>query len=344
MIEIDRKFMKRAIRLASNAGPDIKLNPPVGCVIVHNNKIIGEGYHKKYGENHAEVNAINSVSNHDKDFLKESTVYVSLEPCSHHGKTPPCAELLVENNVKRVVVGCLDPYSEVAGNGIKHLRKHDINVTLSVLKKEAQYLIKQFTTHLRKKRPYITLKWAQSRDGYISRRNKQVPISGRSMKFLVHKWRSENQAIMVGSGTVLTDNPMLNNRLMPGSSPSRVIMDRRQRLHGKENVFRDDGQTVYYCTIDQKNENIPDHVIQYILEDKSVFLEKVFKGLYADKIASVFVEGGATLHASLIETGMYDEVRLIQNKKSLNSGISAPQVVGTFIDSWDIENDKIYVL
>lgn len=337
---IHRLFMLRALRLASNGGTAVKLNPQVGCVIVYDNRIIGEGYHAAYGQNHAEINALESVKEEDRQFLKEATVYVTLEPCSHYGKTPPCSKALIETGIKRIYIGCQDPNIKVAGAGIEMLKNHGIEVISPFMEEECLQLIEKFTTHLEKRRPYICLKWAQSFDGYIGEEGKQTAISGEKTQFHVHKWRAEFQAILVGSGTVLTDNPGLDNRLAPGSSPDRVILDRRQRLTGKERVFREDDNTVYYCTINKHNNNIPEHVKQLILPEEN-FLPTMLAALYADRIGSLFVEGGAEIHQSFIDASLYDEIRLIENNRRLGSRIKAPKFHGRIKEVLEVGNDRI---
>lgn len=341
--KLDESFMCRALRLASNAGPAIMLNPPVGCVIVHNNRIIGEGFHAQYGEAHAEVNAINSIHDSELKYLAGSTVYVTLEPCSHYGKTPPCAHLLVNSSVERVVIGCIDPNIEVAGKGARYLQENKIEITVPFLENYARELIKTFSFHLQIKRPFVCLKWAQSHDGYLGKKGKEIAISGPSAQFQVHRWRSQFQAILVGSGTVITDNPQLDNRLTPGCSPARVILDRRKRLNGSEKVFRDDKPTVYYYTIDEKNKNLPSHVIQNTV-DKETFLQNVLSDLYQHKIASLLVEGGAEVLKSFLDAGLYEEIRLIRSDKKLGKGIRAPLTQDKLIDEWKLEDDSIYRL
>lgn len=338
-----RQFMNRALQLASNAGSDVKLNPQVGCVIVYDGRIIGEGYHEVYGGNHAEINALNSVSKFDRRFLPEAIVYVTLEPCSHYGKTPPCSHRLVDAGIKNIYIGCKDPNIKISGRGIAYLRSNGVNVTYPFMEKECKNLIHKFKTHIALKRPYVCLKWAQSTDGFIGREDKQIAISGKSSQFYVHKWRAEFQAILVGSGTVITDNPRLDNRLAPGGSPDRIILDRRQRLNGTEQVFRNDDCDVYYCTIHKKNRDLPKHVKQLIIEEMG-FLHNSLKMLYANKIASIFIEGGAEIHRSFIQEKLYDEVRIIENKRKLISGIKAPKVLGRVKCKLKIEDDTILFL
>lgn len=341
----DIRFMKRALRLASNGGTAVKLNPQVGCIIVHKNRIIGEGFHKAYGKEHAEINALRSISAKDKVLLPESSVYVTLEPCSHFGKTPPCAQALVEAGVKEIFIGCQDPNIKVAGRGIAYLREHGIQVHYPFLEVESMKLIEKFTIHIQKQVPYICLKWAQSSDGYIGESDMQIPISGPKSQYWVHRWRTEFQAILVGSGTVLTDNPRLDNRLLPGNSPDRIILDRRQRLQGTEKVFRKDACTTYYCTVEKHNRKIPNHVVQLVMP-RDNFLAEVLKNLYTHNISSILVEGGAQVHQSLIDAMLYDEVRIIENNRRLNiKGVKAAHIKEVKLQSqMQVDEDTIYFL
>ena len=230
-------------------------NPMVGCVIVHNDEIIGEGYHEFYGGPHAEVNAINSVKN--KDLLKESTVYVNLEPCNHHGKTPPCSDLLVHHQVKRVVIGCVDSFEKVAGKGIEKLRSAGIDVITNVLEKECREINKRFFSFHEKKRPYIFLKWAQTKDGFISRNKEDIKgnnnwITCEESKTLVHQWRSEEGAILIGYNTALIDNPQLNTRLASGKNPLRIVIDNQLTLAESLHIFDNISNTIIFNSIENK--------------------------------------------------------------------------------------------
>ena len=244
----DEKFMLRCHDLARLGIARTAPNPMVGCVIVLDEKIIGEGYHRKCGEAHAEVNAINSVSNHE--LLKKSTLYVSLEPCSHYGKTPPCTDLIISKKIPRVVIGCVDSFSEVSGRGIKKLKQAGCDVIVGVLENESRELNKRFFTFNEKKRPYIILKWAQTLDGFIdiirTDENQIAPtwISNEHSRMLVHKWRSHEDAIMVGTNTAEKDNPSLNVRDWDGKNPLRVVLDRQLRLNEKLNLFNNKIQTI----------------------------------------------------------------------------------------------------
>ena len=301
------KYMQRCIQLAKCGEMGAPPNPMVGAVIVHNDRIIGEGYHRKCGGPHAEVNAIRSVKN--EALLKDSTIYVSLEPCSHYGKTPPCADLIIEKGIPRVVVGCKDPFAKVNGQGIRKLRDAGIEVVVGVMEKECLELNRKFITFHSKHRPWVTLKWAQSEDGfmYADRQPGEpaVKFSSAFTQTLVHRMRAMNQAIMVGTRTVLLDNPSLTTRLWDGPNPLRVSVDRKGIL--PESIHLKDGKvpTVIYCHGD----------LPAILED-----------LYRQGIQSLMVEGGACLIQHFVDEGLWDEARVEVAPLVLGKGVSAPRL------------------
>lgn len=290
-MNIDEKYMRRALELAAHGEGNTSPNPMVGAVIVApDGRIIGEGYHRRCGEAHAEVNAINSVKEADRPLLKESTVYVTLEPCSHYGKTPPCAKLIIDTGIPRVVVGAADPFKEVRGRGIKMLREARIEVVEGILSDESRKLNRKFMTAHELGRPFVTLKWAQSSDGFIdSTRPDGMPhrFSDKLGMTLVHRLRSLHDAILVGSGTALSDNPLLNCRLWPGRSPQPVVADRSGRL-------------------DPSTLKMANPLIVNDCQDISALLSK----LYSLGVTSVLVEGGATLLHSFIDSGLWDEARV----------------------------------
>ncbi|HCQ28892.1 MAG TPA: bifunctional diaminohydroxyphosphoribosylaminopyrimidine deaminase/5-amino-6-(5-phosphoribosylamino)uracil reductase RibD, partial [Flavobacteriales bacterium] len=257
MKQPEEKYLQRCLDLAKNGKGRVAPNPMVGCVIVHNGKIIGEGYHREYGKAHAEVNAINSVKN--KELLRESTLYVNLEPCAHYGKTPPCSNLIIENNIPKVVVGCIDSFSAVAGKGIEKMQKAGIDVTVGVLEKESLALNRAFFTFHNKKRPYILLKWAQTLDGFIDidRTSQKTTsdnwISNKFSKQLVHLYRSEIAGILVGKNTVMNDNPALTTRLIYGKSPIRLIIDFEQSIQESATVFNGEVPTVIFTSNPKEN-------------------------------------------------------------------------------------------
>ncbi len=292
--------MQRCIDLARLGAGNVAPNPMVGSVIVCDDKVIGEGFHQIYGEAHAEVNALKNVQ--DKSLLSKSTIYVSLEPCAHFGKTPPCADLIIENRFKRVVIGCSDSFVEVSGKGVQKLKDAGIEVTIGVLEKECRELNKRFFTFHEKKRPYIVLKWAQTKDGFIDKKRSDSIqeinwISAPETKLLVHKWRSEEQGILVGKNTILKDNPTLTVREIEGINPVRIILDSQLELKNSTKVFNSESPTIIFNLIkDEKNDNL-----EWIkLSDMHVL--SILDALYKKNIQSVFIEGGALTLQSFIDS------------------------------------------
>jgi len=295
-------------------------NPMVGCVIVHEGEIIGEGYHEAFGQSHAEVNAVNSVEK--QELLPESTVYVSLEPCAHYGKTPPCASLLIEKKIKKVVIGALDPFIEVAGKGAAMLKQAGIEVEIGLLEKECRAINKRFFTFHTQKRPYIILKWAETADGYMGG-DEPIQISGIAAQRRLHQWRSEEDAFLIGTRTLLEDNPHLSNRLWQGKSPIRIAIDMHLKSAEKPlNFFNRSQRTII---LNRFNDDIVRDV-EYIRIDNSD-PANVMKVLYQLNIQSVVVEGGAQLLDSFIRQNLFDEIRRFKSKTLfLEHGISAPRI------------------
>jgi len=319
----DEQYMKRALQLAALGGVNAAPNPMVGAVIVHNGIIIGEGYHQQYGGPHAEVNAVNAVT--DKSLLNESTIYVTLEPCAHTGKTPPCADLLVKHQFKRVVVATRDPFTEVDGKGIEKLNAAGIEVTRDVLKQEAQLQNKRFFTFHQKKRPFVILKWAQTADGFIDslRDNNQKPeihwISGKASQIVTHQMRSEEQAILVGRKTVENDNPSLTTRAVKGNSPIRIVIDPQLNIPSTASIFNDGGKTIVLNSV-KTEENEAVHYIQATVKSAS----DILKTLYALQINSVIIEGGATTLQHFINENLWDEALVIKGETAFGDGVKAP--------------------
>jgi diaminohydroxyphosphoribosylaminopyrimidine deaminase / 5-amino-6-(5-phosphoribosylamino)uracil reductase len=328
----DEKYMRRCLELARLGLGDAAPNPMVGSVIVHCGKIIGEGYHQKCGEAHAEVNAINSVKN--KSLLKESTIYVNLEPCSHYGKTPPCADLIIEKKIPRVVIGCMDSFTKVAGNGIKKLKKANCDVITGVLEKESLELNRRFFAFHEKKRPYIILKWAQTLDGFIDmkRNANETPdsnwITNNLSKMLVHKWRTEESAFMIGTNTARNDNPQLTVRDWNGRNPIRIVLDRNLRLNTELHIFNSDAKTLIFNTLkDEIRANI-----EYIkLDFDSNMINTILEILYRKEIQSMVVEGGQKLLKSFINQNLWDEARVFTGNKNFYDGIKSPEFRGQFV-------------
>jgi diaminohydroxyphosphoribosylaminopyrimidine deaminase/5-amino-6-(5-phosphoribosylamino)uracil reductase len=318
------KYMYRCLQLAQNGIGHVSPNPMVGALLVCNDIIIGEGSHLRYGEAHAEPNAINAVK--DKQLLSQSTLYVNLEPCSHYGKTPPCADLIVQNKIPRVVIGTLDPNPKVAGRGVEILRKAGVEVVVGILDDECRELNKRFFIFQERKRPYVLLKWAQTADGFIDRNrisNAELPliISNEMTLMLTHKMRSENQAILVGANTVLLDNPSLTVRNWSGRTPVRVAIDRLGRIPSDYNLL--DGKLATIIFSEKYREN--DLNLEFVkIEFDEHCLRNVLKYLFERNINSVLVEGGASILNGFIESGLWDEANVEISPVKINEGVEAP--------------------
>ncbi|NDV66388.1 bifunctional diaminohydroxyphosphoribosylaminopyrimidine deaminase/5-amino-6-(5-phosphoribosylamino)uracil reductase RibD [Bacteroides sp. 224] len=320
----DILYMRRCLQLAANGRNNVSPNPMVGAIIVCDDKIIGEGYHVRCGEAHAEVNAIQSVE--DPSLLKRSTIYVSLEPCSHYGKTPPCADLIIEKGIPRVVVGCADPFIKVAGRGIRKLREAGIQVTVGVLEDECKKLISHFIVRNTQQRPYIILKWAESADGFLDiTRTAGTPakLSTALTGMLVHKRRAEADAILVGTQTAILDNPSLTVRNWAGKSPIRIVLDRNLVLPSSLHLFDGSTPTLVYTTQehpDSKN-------IKYItLDAVSYSLPQIMGDLYQRGVQTLLVEGGSKVLSSFIKEGLWNEIFVEKSSKTLHSGVKAPEI------------------
>ena len=335
----DEQLMQRALELAKLGAGHVSPNPLVGCVIVHDGKIIGEGWHKKYGEPHAEVNAVNSVE--DKSLLKESIVFVTLEPCSHFGKTPPCADLLIQHRVKKVVISTIDPNPEVLGNGVTKLRAAGIEVQTGMLEKEGQELNKRFFTFVEKHRPFILLKWAQTADGFIAHSNYESRwISSEFSRQLVHKWRSEEDAVLVGTKTAAHDNPTLSVRDWSGRNPVRIVIDRFLRLPDKINLFDKKQKTICYNVL--KHEEHAN--LSLIRVDEEDFINQLVHDLYKQKIQSMMIEGGAQTLKLFIDAGLWDEARIFTSQRSFGDGIAAPSLQGDVISHGSVDSDLLKIV
>lgn len=324
--------MQKCLDLAKQGFPKSSPNPMVGCVIVHNNKIIGQGFHEQYGSHHAEVNAINSVS--DKSLLEKSTLYVNLEPCAHYGKTPPCSNLIVKHKIPKVVIGSIDDYSEVAGKGILYLKDNGVNVSIDVLKEKCLKLNRRFFTFYNKKRPYIILKWAQSSDGFIAPENQKEPfwMTSKKSKKLVHKWRGEECAILVGSNTVRLDNPQLTNRMHDGKNPIRLVIDKNLELSSDFKVFDKSSKTYIINQIERS-----EHKLKINFE---AFFEELHEHLFKLNIQSLIVEGGRITLNEFIKNGQWDEARVFTAPILLSSGLPSPNLNNKKVySSINIDND-----
>ena len=349
-MNFNEKIMLKCIELAKKGKDNVYPNPMVGSVIVFQNKIIGKGYHEKYGQNHAEANAINSVS--EKEKLKDSTIYINLEPCSHHNNTPPCADLIIKHKIKNVIIGIKDPFHLVSGNGIKKLKKH-CNVIIGVCEKECKELNHRFIIRNKYKRPFIILKWAQSCDGFINGDNYKegiTKISSKESHSLSHYWRSKEDAIMVGKNTLLYDNPLLTVRNVQGKNPKRVILNKNCELPEKLNVFNNDSENIIISDLIMKKK-YSKNISQIIFLDfkKENFILNLMKELYKKNINSIIIEGGEQLINNFLKKGLWDEIRYFSSPMKIKKGIKAPNLsylktVNSYEEYKKIGNDELYVI
>ncbi len=334
--------MQRCLELARLGAGNVAPNPLVGSVIVYNNLIIGEGWHQKVGYAHAEVNAIASVSEANQPHLKLATLYVNLEPCAHFGKTPPCADLIIASGIPKVVIGMLDPNPLVAGKGIEKLRNAGIEVITDVLKDECLLLNKRFIKGITQKKPYVILKWAQTANGFLSpdaskiskeEFEQQRHITGKWVQKLVHKWRTQEDAIMVGTNTALTDNPALNNRAWEGRSPARVVLDKSLRLPSNLKIF-DGSQRTFVLNASVEKEAGNNSYINLNFEED--WFSEALEKLYSQGVSSLVVEGGAQLLNHIILTSLWDEAIVFYSKSHLAEGVKAPNIGGKLLFQEDL--------
>jgi len=344
-METDEIYMSRCVELALLGAGNVAPNPMVGSVIVHNGRIIGEGYHQEYGQAHAEVNAVNSVT--DRELLKSSVMYVSLEPCAHHGRTPPCADLIVREQIPKVVIGTADPFAEVAGKGIERLQNAGVEVKVGVHEKECRELNRRFFTFHTHKRPYIILKWAQTADGFIdtdrllSDFGQPTWITGDTALRLVHKIRSEENAIMVGTFTAEKDNPHLTVRHWPGDNPLRILIDKNLRLPHNLNLFDGIVPTLVFNSVSDEKTGL----ISYVKIDfQENIVPQMLEELYTRKILSLIVEGGKQLIESFTGSGLWDEMHVYTGSRFFAGGVRAPLTAGELkAEEWlDTDNLKIF--
>lgn len=320
----DEKYIARCLQLANAGAGYVPPNPMVGAVLVYENKIIGEGYHQKYGQAHAEVNCINDVAEENRALINQSTLYVSLEPCSHFGKTPPCTNLIIEKKIPKVIIGCKDIFKEVSGRGIQKLKDAGIEVITGVLENECVELNKRFFTFHEKFRPYIILKWARSMNGKIGATGKErVLISNDYSSRLVHKWRSEEAAILIGTNTALKDDPLLTARLWHGKNPLRIIIDKELRLPSTLKVFNGETKTIVYNLLKNSNEE----TLVHIKLEKENFIDGLIQSLFEMNIQSILVEGGSKTIQSFIDNDLWDEARVITNEELIiENGVASPEM------------------
>ncbi len=317
-------FMQRCFELAKLGGKETKKNPTVGAVLVHKNKIIGEGYHKKYGAAHAEINAIHSVKDTHKHLIPDASIYISLEPCFHQGKTPPCVDAIIQHGIKNVYISTLDPFEKVAGQSITKLKEHGVHVESQILEQEGKDLIKKFIVNTIDKRSYVILKFAQSKDGFIGKESEAVWLTNSYSKTLSHKWRSEVDGILVGTQTAIIDNPKLNTRLYSGDSPKRIVLDRQERIPKSHQLLSDEFPTLIFTT--KASYKAPANKQVIVLNEWA--LEHILKAAYENEIYSLIIEGGKSVLDSFIKANLWDEYRIFTTDTILGSGIKAPILHG----------------
>ncbi|MCH2032947.1 MAG: bifunctional diaminohydroxyphosphoribosylaminopyrimidine deaminase/5-amino-6-(5-phosphoribosylamino)uracil reductase RibD [Tenacibaculum sp.] len=327
-MNFNEKYMRRCLELAKNGIGTTRPNPSVGAVVVYNDKIIGEGFTSPYGGPHAEVNAIRSVK--DQGLLAKSTIYVTLEPCSHFGKTPPCSDLIVSKNIPNVVIGTIDTHSVVAGKGIEKLKSNGCNVVVGVLEEECKKHHKRFFTVQNKKRPFVILKWAETSNGFVAPKSKEnqspVWISNEYAKQLVHKWRAEEHAILVGTNTVLADNPKLNVRSWTGQNPVRIVLDRTLKLSSDLSIYDKTVKTIIVSQVEQENTN--ENLVYERINFESDVPKQLLEVLSKHKIQSVIIEGGSVTLQSFIDDNLWDEARVFIGNNNFEDGIKAPTLNG----------------
>lgn len=336
-------YMHRCLELARLGAGRVAPNPMVGAVLVHEGRIIGEGYHTAYGGPHAEVNCFDSVAPEDRGLIPDSVLYVSLEPCAHYGKTPPCTERILREGLRTVFVGCRDPFAEVNGRGIGQLMTAGVEVREGILERKCRDLNRRFFVFHSQQRPYIVLKWAQTADGYIGYEGSgRLMITGEQTNRLVHKWRSEEAAMLVGRNTAYKDNPRLTNRLWPGPQPLRAVLDPELSLPGNLHLF--DG-TVRTIVFNFKKEEETPAVIYHRLRPGAELLQQLCAALYGRRILSLIVEGGARLIQSFIDAGLWDEARVLTNRELvIHEGVQAPRLRDfRKMDAWELGADSVTI-
>ncbi len=337
-------YIRRCFELAQKGLGHVQPNPMVGAVLVYDNEIVAEGFHEEYGKAHAEVNAINFLLKNNQgasEILKESTLYVNLEPCAHTGKTPPCTDLIIKHKIPKVVISNIDPFGSVNGKGVDRLRKAGVDVTIDVLKDEGYEINKRFFTYHTLQRPYVILKWAESRDRYISiAENKRTQISGKDAQVMNHRWRSEEQAILVGTKTVQVDNPILTVREWTGKNPIRVIIDKELKLSKEFNIFNSDSKTIVFNNY--KTERIAN--VQYVQIDfYGLVPQFILYQLYLMEVQSLIIEGGAYTINEFMQYGLWDEARIFRSKMELTKGIPAPKLEGKLFQKQDFGDDELLI-
>jgi len=345
-MNMQESYMRRCLELAVLGAGTTSPNPMVGAVIVCDDQIIGEGFTSPYGGAHAEVNAIQQVLDHYGDEaatkLRQSIFYVSLEPCAHYGKTPPCANLIARYKPKKVYIACLDPFAKVNGKGAEILKNAGIAIEIGLLEQEALWLNRRFLTRVQKNRPYVILKWAESADGYLGKEGEQVWISNVASKQLVHKWRAEEDAILVGAKTTLVDNPSLTVREWNGKNPKRILIDKLLSVPAEAAIFNDEAETIIFNALKTEWSG---HNKYIELENYDWYLpQNILYQLYLMDVQSIIIEGGAKTLSLFIEANLWDEARVFKSKRTLDGGIKAPQVKGELKEIMKISDDQLEII
>lgn len=345
-MNMQESYMRRCLELAALGAGTTSPNPMVGAVIVCDDKIIGEGFTSPYGGAHAEVNAIQQVLDHFGDDaaakLRQSIFYVSLEPCAHYGKTPPCANLIARYKPKKVYIACLDPFAKVNGKGAEILKNAGIAIEIGLLEQEALWLNRRFLTRVQKNRPYVILKWAESADGYLGKEGEQVWISNGASKQLVHKWRAEEDAILVGAKTALVDNPSLTVREWNGKNPKRILIDKLLSVPAEAAIFNDEAETIIFNAVKTEWSG---HNKYIELENYDWYLpQNILYQLYLMDVQSIIIEGGAKTLSLFIEANLWDEARVFKSKRTLDGGIKAPQIKGELKEIMKISDDQLEII
>lgn len=336
-------WMRRCLDLALRGSGSVSPNPLVGAVIVHENRVIGEGWHRQYGMEHAEVNAFNAVSEEDRKLVPDSTLYVNLEPCNHHGNTPPCSLRIHQEGIKKVVVGSVDPDPRVAGEGLAYLRDRGIEVTTGILEEECKFLNRFFYTFHQLQRPWVVLKWAESTDGYLGLQGRRTRISGTEAQVEVHRWRKELDAILIGVKTAVIDDPQLTDRWHGGNHPLRLIIDENGELEAKQKLVTDEKATVVISRTSQKFD-MPANKEWIQIGEEEDMIDQILRFLFEKNKNSILVEGGRETLSRWIKSGKWDETRLITSGTELAEGIKAPVIRGKLYDRYFAGNNEVRVI
>ena len=338
----DMHFMERCLYLASLGGYHTRTNPKVGAVIVYDNRIIGEGYHRAYGQPHAEVEALSSIYESDKKHLPTSEMFVTLEPCNHHGKTPPCTNAIIKSGIQKVTICNIDPNPAMSGNSITVLQKKGISVRLGLLSEQGKELNKKFILNHTEKLPYVVLKWAQSKDGFLTKKGEQTWLTNDVSRLAVHRWREELDGILVGTDTAIIDNPKLTNRRQIGTSPERFVLDRNERIPKTHELLCDPHPTFIITT--KANYQIPIRKNLIIIDEEQWSLSTILTRILENGCSSLLVEGGRKLLQSLIHEDLWQEARILHSPKKIEEGIKAPHIHGRIKKKMDLSGDKILII